>query len=67
MFDVMEHELSFIEQNSYGPRWVASCSCSDPDYEAGWSGQVDFYGDTQEEVELNFQEHLTDVEEGFHG
>lgn len=38
------------------------CECTDPDWtDRGWEGQIDFYGDTEEEVREYHMEHLQEI------
>lgn len=57
----MNHKLEYVEKNPWGG-YSGSCSCSDPDYDSGWSGHIDFYGKTLKEVNRSFAEHV--AEEG---
>lgn len=55
------HKLT-IEQGTYGPRWAGYCGCSDPDWTGdGWDGQVDFYGETKDEIREQHFEHVLEV------
>lgn len=45
----MNHMLT-IDKNPYGPGFLGFCECSDPDFSDGWSGQVAFAGDSQQEI-----------------
>lgn len=56
-----EHELT-VGRETATALWSGFCSCSSPDYEDGWYGQIAFYGDSEAEVRDQFHDHL--VEEG---
>lgn len=57
----MEHKLEMY-QNRYTGGIDGVCSCSSPHYEDGWSGQVSFFGSTEQEVQDWHHDHL--IEEG---
>lgn len=57
------HEIE-IEREIYGSGFIGYCGCSDPDWtDAGWSGQVVFYGSTPAEVREQHHDHLLEVKE----
>ena len=47
----------------YGAGYLGFCSCSDPDWiDDGWSGQVAFYGSSEQDVLDQHHDHLLEVE-----
>lgn len=57
------HELT-IEKGLGGFLWEGFCQCSDPDWsDDGWSGQVQFYGNTKDEVRDSHFFHVLDMVE----
>ncbi len=53
-----------VEREMYGSGFMGFCNCSDPDWsEGGWSGQVAFYGYTEQEVLDQHHDHLLEVDE----
>lgn len=54
-----EHTLE-IERNMAGLGWDGFCSCSDYDYEDGWSGGVFFHG-TKDDVMAQHFDHVLEV------
>ena len=57
------HEIE-VEREMYGSGFIGFCECSDPDWvDEGWSGQVSFYGSSEQDVLDQHHDHLLAVEE----
>lgn len=57
------HELE-IQRNPYTLGYEGVCECSDPDWTGdGWEGQVQFLGDTKQEVLNYYLDHLLEEKE----
>ena len=58
----MNHELT-IERNFYTGGFTGICSCSDPEWaeEGVWVGQVQFEGNTEDDVRDFHEDHASDV------
>ena len=55
----MEHKL--VTEEAFISGKDAECSCSDPDWEGGWSGIVGIYNATDQEIEDWYHDHLVEV------
>ena len=54
------HDLT-IYRNPVGMGYTGSCSCSDPDYDEGWSGQVEFHEFSKDRVREAHFNHILEV------
>lgn len=61
---MLGHKIE-VGREMYGAGFIGFCECSDPDWvDEGWSGQVVFAGNTEQEVLDQHHDHLLEVEEG---
>ena len=54
------HDLT-IYRNPVGIGLTGVCSCSDPDYDGGWSGQVEFHEFSKDSVREAHFNHILEV------
>lgn len=60
---MLGHDLEMYS-DFYSRGWVGVCDCSSPDWvDDGWEGQVQFYGDSEQEVIDLHHDHLLEVED----
>ena len=51
------HELN-VSYDTDARSFVGVCECSDPDWDGGWYGQVEFYGASEDSIVLDHLDHL---------
>lgn len=54
------HDLT-IHRNPVGMGFTGVCGCSDPDYDGGWSGQVEFHEFSKDSVREAHFNHVLEV------
>lgn len=54
------HDLT-IYRNPVGMGYTGVCGCSDPDYNDGWSGQVEFHEFSKDAVREAHFNHVLEV------
>lgn len=58
MTNVTEHELIKVGSLYYLGAYDGFCSCSSPDYEDGWYGEVGIYGVSEQDVYNWHHDHV---------
>lgn len=62
---MLGHKIE-IEREIYGAGFIAFCECSDADWvDEGWSGQVVFYGSSEQDIIDQHHDHLLEVKEAY--